>query len=153
HRVLGPAHPDVAPQLPAPLDRERRHHGRPVAAALDSNGGKRAGSRSHSPSHPTSSTSSSNSMPNRSRTLFRARSIRLLTSSALASPRLTMKLPWTVEISAPPIRVPLSPAASISRPAQSPGGFLKTLPELGIPRGCLLRRRAANSFIRAVTAC
>ena len=49
-----------------------------------------------------------------------------------------MKLAWRSEICALPILFPLSPAASISLPAKSPGGLRNIEPELGYPEGWLL---------------
>jgi hypothetical protein len=42
-----------------------------------------------------------------------------------------MKLACFSLIAAPPTRVPFRPQASMSRPAESPGGLRKTLPALG----------------------
>ena len=53
---------------------------------------------------------------------------------------LTMKFACFSEIAAPPILRPLSPAASIRRPAESPGGLRNALPAEGIPSGWCSRR-------------
>ena len=50
----------------------------------------------------------------------------------------------------PPIRVPLSPAASISRPAESPSGLRKTLPADGRPSGWCAWRQWRMSSSRAL---
>src|SRR5690606_30884801 len=92
------------------------------------------------PGLPTMRTSGSSVMPKRSRTVSRVRSIRARTSAAVAPPRFTMKFPCTGEICAPPTRRPLSPAASISRPAWSPGGFFHTEPNDGWSIGWVARR-------------
>ena len=63
---------------------------------------------------------------------------------------LTMKLACFSETTAPPIRVPLSPAASISRPAESPGGLRKTLPADGSPSGWCAWRQWRISSRRAL---
>ena len=63
---------------------------------------------------------------------------------AVAPPVFAMKLACKGEICAPPSRSPFSPAASISRPAKSPSGFLNTEPQEGILSGCV-RARCANS--------
>jgi len=52
-------------------------------------------------------------------------------SAVVAPPGFSMKFAWRGEICAPPIRWPLSPHSSISRPAPGPSaGFLKTLPKV-----------------------
>jgi hypothetical protein len=53
------------------------------------------------------------------------------TSLALAPGPVTMKFACIRETSAPPMRAPLSPAASMSAPAEVPGGLVKTDPQLG----------------------
>ena len=53
------------------------------------------------------------------------------TSAAVAPPRLTIQFACSVEICAPPRIVPFRPTESMSRPAWSPGGLVKTLPQLG----------------------
>src|SRR5207253_5730168 len=93
---------------------------------------------------PTISTSGSIWMPNRRLTSAITRSMRRSTSEALAPPSLTMKLPCSVEMTAAPSRAPLSPAAWTRRPAESPGGFLKTLPQFLVLMGCVsLRSRVS----------
>src|SRR5262245_24396274 len=84
----------------------------------------------HHRSSPMICTSVSSSTPKRSFTAPRARAISSSTSAARAL-LVTMKLACSSEICAPPKRRPLSPAASIRRPAKSPGGFLKTEPHEG----------------------
>ena len=42
-----------------------------------------------------------------------------------------MKFACVPETSAPPTRVPFSPTRSMSAPADVPGGFVKTDPQLG----------------------
>lgn len=91
-------------------------------------------------------------MPVARATVSRARSISRSTSRAVAPPWFTMKFACTVEISAAPSRAPLSPAASISRPAKSPGGFRNTDPQLGTSVGCAACRRASSRSISACTA-
>ena len=61
-----------------------------------------------------------------------------------------MKLACFSETTAPPIRVPLSPAASISRPAESPSGLRKTLPADGRPSGWCACRQWRISSRRAL---
>ena len=59
---------------------------------------------------------------------------------------LTMKLACFSDTTAPPIRVPLRPASSMSRPAESPAGLRKTLPADGRPSGwCAWRQRRMSS--------
>ncbi len=98
---------------------------------------------------PMNSTSATSSMPNRSRTVATARSASIRTSVALPFLSLRIQLACRSEITAPPIRWPLRPAASMSRPAESPGGLRKTLPALGIPSGWCARRHALISSSRA----
>ena len=64
-----------------------------------------------------------------------------------------MKLACFSETTAPPIRRPLSPAASISRPAESPGGLRKTLPADGRPSGwwAWRQRRISSSRVLIVS--
>ena len=55
------------------------------------------------------------------------------------------------ETTAPPIRWPLSPQSSIIRPApSSPGGFLKTEPNVRLLVGCVALRRATSSATSAL---
>ena len=61
----------------------------------------------------------------------------------------SMKLACTGENRAPPTRSPLQPAASSSRPAESPGGLVKTLPKVRTPWGWVARRWPRNSASRA----
>ena len=56
---------------------------------------------------------------------------------AMAPPRLTMKLACLAEISAPLMRLPLSPAFSSSRAAWSLGGFFHTQPAEASASGCV----------------
>ena len=70
---------------------------------------------------PSVRTSGMSRAPVSVQTADRASSISACTSAAVASPRFEMKFACKVEIWAPPIRRPLSPADSISRPAKSPG--------------------------------
>ncbi len=63
-----------------------------------------------------------------------------------------MKLACTGEKRAPPTASPLQPAASSSRPAESPGGLVKTLPKVRTPWGWVARRWARNSARRAAMA-
>ena len=62
---------------------------------------------------------------------------------------LTMKFACFSEIRAPPIAWPLSPQASISRAAWSPGGLRNTEPAFGWLSGWVAMRRASSSLIRA----
>ncbi len=79
-------------------------------------------------------------------TSARTGSTRRRTSVAVPFWSLTMKLACFSDTTAPPIRRPLSPAASISRPAESPGGLRKTLPADGMPSGwCAWRQRRISS--------
>ena len=74
------------------------------------------------------------------------RSTRRRTSAAVPFWSLTMKFACFSETAAPPIRRPLSPAASISRPAESPGGLRNALPADGSPSGwCACRQRRISS--------
>src|SRR5260370_31895622 len=100
---------------------------------------------------PMTRISGSSSMPNRSWTRSRISAIKASTSSALAPPRLTMKFACLGETCAPPICSPLRPQASISRPAESPGGFLKVLPRLRCSIGWVARRCFCTSSSRART--
>src|SRR5438132_6705029 len=93
---------------------------------------------------PTISTSGSICAPKRRSTSVITRSMSFRTSAAVAPPSLTMKLPWSWETTAAPSRAPLSPAAWTRRPAESPGGFLKTLPQFLVLMGCVsLRSRVS----------
>src|SRR5439155_1449989 len=80
------------------------------------------------PGSPMTRISGSSSTPRRACTRSRVTSISASTSAAVASARFTMKFACVAEISAPPIRLPLSPTSSMSRPATSPGGFFHTQP-------------------------
>ena len=68
------------------------------------------------------------------------------TSEADALPLFTMKFACLMEIPASFMLNPLNPAASMSCPAESLGGFLKIDPELGTVSGCvmLLRDRCVS---------
>ena len=90
------------------------------------------------------------STPSRARISARTRSARRRTSAAVPFWSLTMKLACFSETTAPPIRVPLSPAASISRPAESPSGLRKTLPADGRPSGWWAWRQWRISSRRAL---
>ena len=80
---------------------------------------------------PTSSISGSSQMSNRFMTCSWMTCISARTSAAVALPVLMMKLACFGETNALPTRSPLRPAASISRPANSPSGFLKMDPAPG----------------------
>ena len=80
-------------------------------------------------------TSYSSPTPNRPATARLAVSARRRISEAVAPPSLTMKLACLSLIAAPPRRVPFRPQASMSRPAESPGGLRKKLPALGLLSG------------------
>src|ERR1700686_1169696 len=95
--------------------------------------------------------SRSRSTPNCSWTASCATRTRFRTSAAVAWSTLTMKFACFGEICAPPDRLPLRPAASMSRPARSSGGFLKTLPRLRIPYGCDALRSAWIESVRSRT--
>ena len=95
---------------------------------------------------PTNSISKARSTPCRARTSARTRSARRRTSAAWPFWSLTMKFACFSETTAPPMRSPFRPAASISRPAESPGGLRKTLPADGSPSGwCACRQRRMSS--------
>ena len=65
---------------------------------------------------------------------------------SVAPPAFSMKFACRSEMTAPPIRCPFSPHASISAPApRSPGGFLKTLPNVRFVVGCVAFRCASSS--------
>ena len=70
--------------------------------------------------------------------------IRASTSSADPPGSAWTKLACFVDTSAVPWRRPLQPAASIRRPAESPGGFVNTDPAFW-PPGWLARRQATIS--------
>ncbi len=74
------------------------------------------------------------------------------TSSAVAPPVLTITLACLGLTWAPPTLVPLRPAASSRRPAESPGGFLKIEPAVGCPEGSAAHRRVLSSSILARSA-
>src|ERR1700682_1477410 len=101
---------------------------------------------------PTISTSVSSSMLKRRRTSAWMRSMRRLTSSAVAPPSLTMKLPCSVETTAFPSRAPFRPAACTRRPAESPGGFWNTLPQFFVLIGCVSLRSLVSLAISAFAA-
>ena len=66
--------------------------------------------------------------------------------SLVAPPAFSMKFACFGEIIAPPMRWPLRPQRSSSCPApDSPGGFLKTLPNVRLFVGCVAFRRATRS--------
>ncbi len=71
--------------------------------------------------------------PQRSATTPRTCSISACTSSARPPLSAWMKLACFSDTCAVPIRNPFSPAASISRPAESPSGLVKTDPALEPP--------------------
>src|SRR5207245_4752042 len=98
---------------------------------------------------PTMRISDSSSIPNRWRTASRISATKASTSSAVAPPILTMKLACLGETWAPPIRRPLRPAASIKRPAESPGGFLNVLPRLRLSIGWVSRRCFCTCLMRS----
>src|SRR5256886_4057834 len=93
---------------------------------------------------PTSSTSGSSSALNRRLTSAWMRWMSVATSRAVAPPSLTMKLPCRVDTAALPWRRPFSPAACTRRPAESPGGFLNTLPQFLVLMGCVSLRSAVS---------
>src|SRR5205807_7841943 len=99
------------------------------------------------PHRPTRSTSVSNATPKRSDTLVWTRRISRSTSEAVAPPSLTMKLACCSEMRAAPSRAPFMPEASTSRPAESPGGFLKTLPQFLVLIGWVRLRSAVKLAI------
>src|SRR5256886_3937665 len=101
---------------------------------------------------PTISTSGSIWRPNRRFTSTITRSIRRRTSAAVAPPSLTMKLPCTVDTTAAPSRAPFSPAAWTSRPAESPGGFLKTLPQFLVLMGWVSLRSLVSLAMSCLAA-
>ena len=61
------------------------------------------------------------------------------------------KLAWRSETQAVPTRKPFRPQASMSRPAESPGGLVNTDPAL-LPPGWLARRHRTTSSISALHA-
>ena len=102
---------------------------------------------------PTNSISGSSVTPARSATTVRTCSARRRTSAAVPRWSLTMKFACFSDTAAPPIRVPFSPAASIRRPAESPGGLRNTLPADGIPSGWWVRRHVRiSSRLAAIAA-
>ena len=106
-----------------------------------------------SSSGPRNCTSCRSSTPNRSCTRRRASTINARQSALVAPTAFSMKFAWRGEISAPPIRWPLRPHSSISRPApRSPSGFLKTLPKVRLFVGWEAFRWASSSAARALTA-
>ena len=82
---------------------------------------------------PTIRTSVASSIPVVLRTSSRMASITRRTSSADPPRSAWMKLACFLETSADPIRIPFMPQASISRPAESPGGLVNTEPALAPP--------------------
>ena len=58
----------------------------------------------------------------------------------------TKKFACFSETTAPPMRSPLQPAASMSRPAASPGGFVNTDPAFWPPGWCSRRQRTISSM-------
>src|SRR5438874_1631786 len=96
---------------------------------------------------PTSSTSVSSSTLKRRFTSARTCSMSAAASFAFAPPSLTMKLPCSVETIAAPWRTPLSHADCTRRPAESPGGFLNTLPQFLVLIGCVSLRSAVSLAI------
>ena len=66
------------------------------------------------------------------------------TSSAAPPGSAWMKLACLSDTAAVPIRSPLAPAASISRPAESPGGLVNTDPAFWPPGWCSRRHRTMS---------
>ena len=100
---------------------------------------------------PSSTTSCSSSTPYCSRARRRASAISARQSAVVAPPAFSMKFACFGEISAPPMRYPLSPHSSSILPApSSPGGFLKTRAERALRRR--LRRLARVRRARAPRA-
>ena len=93
---------------------------------------------------PTSTVSACRSTPLCSCTRRATSAIRASTSSAGPPSSAWMKLACFVDTSAVPSRRPLQPAASIRRPAESPGGLVNTEPALW-PPGWLARRHRTIS--------
>ena len=126
---------------PDTIDTSCSADGPPNRTATGGLAGRRAGahpatSRSHSgPQSPRNTTSGSRVTPKRRPTSARTSSPRRRTSVAVPFRSLTRKLACLSLTVAPPTRVPLRPAASMSRPAESPGGFRKYDPALGSPSG------------------
>src|SRR5204863_9277134 len=101
------------------------------------------GAASQPAQSPTNSISKASSTPCRARTSARTRPARRRTPAARPCWSCTRKLACFSETTAPPTRSPFNPAASISRPAESPDGLRKTLPADGSPSGwwaCRQRR-------------
>ena len=71
------------------------------------------------------------------------------TSAAVAPPRFTTKLACTSDHMAPPTRCPFSPTASMSRPANWPGGLANVEPKVGWVSGWVARRRATSASMAA----
>ena len=67
------------------------------------------------------------------------------TSPAVAPASAWKKLACFAETTAPPTRSPLSPGASMRRPAESPGGLRNTEPALAPPGWCSRRQRTISA--------
>ena len=106
--------------------------------------------------YPTKRVSARRSTPEWASTPWRISAMSATTSSAEPPSSTWMKLACFGETSALPRRRPLSPAASMRRPAESSGGFVNTDPALAPPGWWALRHRtisassASPSVVRAV---
>src|SRR5690606_32008709 len=98
---------------------------------------------------PTRWISHSSVTPWLSDTRRRTSSPRVSMSALVASPVFIRKLACFSLTCAPPIRSPRQPAASTSRHALSPGGFLKVEPPVLLRSGCVSSRAWAMRSISA----
>ena len=134
------ASPLPPPQF-RPCPRAPRHCGKPLDSPITNRLSTRHDHTDHAhrlQSHPLVSRPCA--APDRSE---------LRTSSARAPPRLTIKFACSIRKSRAAHCAPLSPAPSSSRPAKSPGGFLKMEPAFGSPLGWRAARLAFNPLTRA----
>src|SRR5690606_5913513 len=139
---------------PAPVDADLRNL-RQRAAGAHGLAAIRATPLHRSPpafGSPTIRTSGSSSTPNCCSTSACTIWISVSMSAAVALPVLTMKFACFCETIAPPSVRPFNPAASISRPAWSPGGLRNTEPQLGTRNGCVAARCASRRRIAVSSA-
>src|SRR3989454_4880041 len=128
------------PDRPAAAERDLPLGGQPSHQHRDALGGEQLQAR------PTIFTSSCSVTPVFSSTVWPTLRISAKTSRAVARPRFTMKLAWSGDTCASPTWAPFRPAVSMSRPAGSPSGFLKTQPAFGSASGCVAFLRCNASF-------
>src|SRR5437867_7908133 len=128
------------PDRPAAAERDLPLGGQPSHQHRDALGGQQLHAR------PTIFTSSCSVTPVFSSTVWPTLRISASTSRAVARPRFTMKLAWSGETCASPTWAPFRPAVSMSEPAGSPSGFLKTQPAFGSASGCVAFLRCNASF-------